>query len=144
MLLETLKKTRARCVLLVDQSGRCIVHAESTETFDTDALAALIAGSYSSTRALAALVGETEFYSLFHQGESKRIHNIVVDNDRLLSVIFDQRTTVGRVRLCAETTAERLAARFREMVQRRPGRESAVHSSLADDAGKQFDSIFKS
>lgn len=143
LVVDLLQKTKARCVVLVDQSGRCVAHADSSEKFDVDALAALIAGSFSSTRALAGLVGETEFFSLFHQGENKRIQNIVVDNDRLLSVVFDQRATVGRVRLCAETTAERLAERFRQIAQRKTTDECLPRESLVEDTGKRLDQIFE-
>lgn len=141
---EALQKSKARCIALVDQGGRCLAHVAPAKEFDVDALAALTAASFASTRALAVLVGETEFFSLLHQGETKRIHNIVVDNERLLSVVFDQRATAGKVRLAVETAAERLAARFREIARRGASEVSPLQSSLAEDTGKRLDQLFDS
>jgi predicted regulator of Ras-like GTPase activity (Roadblock/LC7/MglB family) len=144
VLVDLLKKSASRCVLLVDLSGRCLAHAQSKEKIDVDALAALLAGAFSSMRALATLVGETEFSVLFHQGEHSRIHNILVDEDRFLSVISGQRSTMGKVRLCAENAAEQIAARFRAIAQRTTVAESPLHASMAKDTGKRLDEIFDS
>jgi len=143
VLLELLRKSESRCVLLVDQSGRCVARAGFTEKIDIDALAALIAGSFSSTRAMAELVGETEFSVLFHQGQHDHIHNILVDNDRILAVIFDRRTTVGMVRLCAKNAARQIAERFRQIADRSAPKGSQIHGSLPDETGKRLDEIFR-
>jgi len=145
VLLHLLRKSEARCVILVDESGRCVACGGSTQKIDVDALAALIAGSFSSTRAMAKLVGETAFTVLFHQGLHDHIHTNLVDDDRILAVVFDQRTTVGMVRLCAQNAGKLIAARFREIVQRRhDGVRSGIEDSLPEDAGERFDQIFDS
>lgn len=145
VLLHLLRKSEARCVILVDESGRCVARAGSTQKIDTDALAALIAGSFSSTRAMAELVGETAFSVLFHQGQHDHIHTILVDDDRVLAVVFDQRTTVGMVRLCARNGAKLVATRFREIGQRsRPEVKENIDDTLLEDTGKRFDQIFES
>jgi predicted regulator of Ras-like GTPase activity (Roadblock/LC7/MglB family) len=141
-LIDLLRKSEARCALVVGQSGNCIARAGFTQHLDVEALAALIAGSFSSTRAMAALVGETEFSVLFHQGEHDNIHNILVDNDRILAVIFDRRTTVGMVRLCAKTAAKQIAELFRTIEERKSVFHSEIHDSLADETGQQIDRIF--
>lgn len=143
VLIDLLRKSEAKCALLVDQSGRCVARAGFTEKLDVEALAALIAGSFSSTRAMAALVGESEFSVLFHQGQHDHIHNILVDNDRILAVIFDRRTTVGMVRLCAKQAARRMAERFRWIAERCVTQTgSQIDKSVAEDAGKRLDQIF--
>mgnify|MGYP001091535120 CR=1 FL=1 len=107
-LLQMLKQSEAKCAILVDTDGKCLAKKGFTQTIDTDALAALIAGSFASTRAMAELVGEKDFSVLFHQGEKDHIHNILVDNDTILTVIFDDRTTIGMVRLYAKEGAKQL------------------------------------
>ncbi|MDX1971469.1 MAG: roadblock/LC7 domain-containing protein [Candidatus Sumerlaeia bacterium] len=111
-LLQMLKQSEAKCAILVDADGKCLAKKGFTQNIDTDALAALIAGSFASTRAMATLVGETDFSVLFHQGEKDHIHNILVDNDTILTVIFDDRTTIGMVRLyskeCVKVIRENL------------------------------------
>jgi predicted regulator of Ras-like GTPase activity (Roadblock/LC7/MglB family) len=143
VLVGLLRKSEAHCVLVVDQSGRCLARAGFTEKIDTDALAALVAGSFSSTRAMASLVGESEFSVLFHQGQHDHIHNILVDNDRILTVIFDRHTTVGMVRLYAKQAAKKIAERFAEITQRHPVPPDAeIHDALVEDTGKRLDQIF--
>jgi len=142
VLVGLLRKSEAHCVLVVEQNGRCLARAGFTEKIDTDALAALVAGSFSSTRAMAALVGESEFSVLFHQGEHDHIHNILIDNDRILTVIFDRHTTVGMVRLYAKNAAKRIAERFTEIAKRRPVHETEIHGSMAEDTERRLDQIF--
>lgn len=103
-----LRESEAKCAVLVDQDGQCITKKGFTQHLDTDALAALVAGSFASTQAMAKLVGENEFTVLFHQGEKDSIHNVMVDDQTILSVIFDDRTTVGMVRLYAKSASKQI------------------------------------
>ena len=48
-----LKKSAARCALLVDQDGHMITAAGDTERVDLDTISALVAGSFAATKALA-------------------------------------------------------------------------------------------
>lgn len=109
-LLQMLKQSEAKCAILVDADGKCLAKKGFTQNIDTDALAALIAGSFASTRAMASLVGESDFSVLFHQGEKDHIHNILVDNDTILTIIFDDRTTIGMVRLYSKEGAKAIKA----------------------------------
>jgi len=107
-LIQLLKQSDAKCGLLVDQDGKCVAKTGFTKTIDTDALSALIAGAFSSTRAMAKLVGERDFSVLFHQGNKDHIHNVLVDDNTILTVIFDDRTTIGMVRLYSKDAAQEL------------------------------------
>lgn len=142
ILIDMLRQSESRCAILVDQSGRCTARAGFTEKLDVDALAALIAGSFSSTRAMASLVGESEFSVLFHQGQHDHIHNILVDNDRILAVIFDRRTTVGMVRLCAKNAAQRIAQCFRDILERSATADSEIDGEMAQETSDRIDEIF--
>ncbi|GAB4322697.1 MAG: roadblock/LC7 domain-containing protein [Candidatus Sumerlaeia bacterium] len=109
-----LRQSDAKCALVVNQDGKCVAQRGFTQNIDTTALAALIAGSFSSTRAMAELLGEKDFTVLFHQGEKDHIHNNLIDNSNILTVIFDDRTTIGMVRLYTREAAQQL----REMLDR--------------------------
>jgi len=141
-LLQMLKQSEAKCGILVDADGKCLAKKGFTQNIDTDALAALIAGSFASTRAMAAIVGETDFSVLFHQGERDHIHNILVDNDTILTVIFDDRTTIGMVRLYSKESAKvlhEILAKAR--VKRLPsGRQIDIERDVED----RLDDLFKS
>jgi len=103
-----IKDAQAKCVLLVDKDGHLITRQGFTQSLDTTALAALLAGSFASTREIARLLGEPEFSILFHQGKKDHIHITLVGERTILAVIFDDRTTIGMVRLYAKETAENL------------------------------------
>ena len=68
-----LKKSAARCALLVDQDGHMITASGDTDRIDLDTISALVAGSFAATKALAKQFGEEEFTALFHQGRSGRL-----------------------------------------------------------------------
>ncbi|MEO8376634.1 MAG: roadblock/LC7 domain-containing protein [Candidatus Sumerlaeota bacterium] len=140
-LLQMLKQSEAKCAMLVDADGKCLAKKGFTANIDTDALAALIAGSFASTRAMAKLVGETDFSVLFHQGERDHIHNILVDNNTILTVIFDDRTTIGMVRLyskeCAKSLKETISAARQKKIP--PGKAIQMEKDVED----QLDNLFK-
>ncbi len=109
-----IKKAEAKCALLVDKDGHLITRQGFTQTLDTTALAALLAGSFASTREIARLVGEPEFSVLFHQGKKDHIHISLVNDQTILAVIFDDRTTIGMVRLYCREASEKLNDVFSE------------------------------
>jgi hypothetical protein len=53
-------------------------------------------------------VGEPEFSVLFHQGKRDHIHISLVGERIILVVIFDDRTTIGMIRLHAKEASQRL------------------------------------
>jgi predicted regulator of Ras-like GTPase activity (Roadblock/LC7/MglB family) len=104
-----IKNAQAKCVLLVDKDGHLITRQGFTQSLDTTALAALLAGSFASTREIARLLGEPEFSVLFHQGKKDHIHITLVGERTILAVIFDDRTTIGMVRLYAKEATQDLS-----------------------------------
>ena len=141
-LLQMLKQSEAKCAILVDADGKCLAKKGFTQNIDTDALAALIAGSFASTRAMAALVGETDFTVLFHQGEKDHVHNILVDDDTILTIIFDDRTTIGMVRLYSKESAKAIKetlikARSKPLPSNRP-------VDIERDVEDRLDDLFSS
>src|SRR5690606_35185588 len=60
--------SRARCALLVDRSGQLVATAGEQPGLDTATFAALAAADFAANEQLAAMTGEREFSSLFHQG----------------------------------------------------------------------------
>lgn len=137
-----LKQSDARCAILVDADGKCLAKKGFTQNIDTDALAALIAGSFASTRAMAALVGESDFSVLFHQGEKDHIHNILVDNDTILTIIFDDRTTIGMVRLYSKECSKLLRENLDIARQKRVPVKNEI--DMEKDVEDRLDDLFSS
>ena len=107
-----LKKSAAKCALLVDQDGHMITSRGQTSNVDLDTISALVAGSFAATKQLAKQFGEKEFTALFHQGRGSNIQLSLVGERALLTALFDDNTTVGMVRLYASEAAKRLTAIF--------------------------------
>ena len=61
-----------------------------------------------ATDGLAKLVGESGFGSQYHEGEKENINISVVGDRMILVVIFDERSSVGLVRLRVEQATESL------------------------------------
>jgi predicted regulator of Ras-like GTPase activity (Roadblock/LC7/MglB family) len=101
ILMRFLGESGAEEALLIDRSGQLLAIDGVSETLDTVSISALTAAAFSSTAAMAQLLGEPEFSGLFHEGTKRSIHVSTVDDDAILLAIFDGRTTVGMVRLFA-------------------------------------------
>jgi len=141
-----IRDAQAKCVLLVDKDGHLITRQGFTQSLDTTALAALLAGSFASTREIARLVGEPEFSVLFHQGKKDHIHITLVGERTILAVIFDDRTTIGMVRLYAKEASENLERIFSSA--NRQGRQSEsqekteLDSEFSTSLDSRLDDIF--
>lgn len=114
VLQEFVRESQAKCALLVDRDGQVISKEGFSKSVDTTALAALSAGATASTREIARLVGEPRFSVLLHQGEHGHIHFSLVGERAILVVIFDDRTTLGMVRLLAKQAVTDLERVFIE------------------------------
>ncbi len=141
LLSKLITEAEAKCALLVDKDGRLVTRQGFTNTLDTTALGALLAGSFASTKEIAHLVGEPEFSVLFHQGKKDHIHINLVGERSILVVIFDDRTTIGMVRLYSKD----VTARILEMLENMSGDEphekvDDEFTSLAED---KLNDIFK-
>jgi predicted regulator of Ras-like GTPase activity (Roadblock/LC7/MglB family) len=143
LLKKLLKGAEAKCALLVDKDGHLITRQGFTHSLDTTALAALLAGSFASTKEIAKLVGEPEFSVLFHQGEKDHIHMAIVGERSILAVIFDDRTTIGMVRLYAKETAGELAKVFQELQNRSADSPPTIADDFSDMAQDKLDDIFQ-
>src|SRR6185295_10500634 len=117
-----------------------------TRDIDIDTISALVAGSFAATKEMARVLGEDEFSVLFHQGKTNNIQLSLVGDRTLLTVIFDEATTVGMVRLYAAETAKRLNELFekhdREIAAGvGPAREDLA-DGFADTAKGKLDDLF--
>jgi predicted regulator of Ras-like GTPase activity (Roadblock/LC7/MglB family) len=111
----------ARVTFLVDKDGQPIaVHGE-VGNLDTTSLASLAAGNVAATGGMAQLIGEKEFPTLSHEGEREHIHICIIGRT-LLIVVFDDRSTLGLVKLRVKQAAHDLSSLFDEIM-----RESQAH-----------------
>ena len=142
-LIRLIKGAEAKCALLVDKDGYLITRQGFTHSLDTTALAALLAGSFASTQEIARLVGEPEFSVLFHQGKKDHIHLCLIGDRTILAVIFDDRTTIGMVRLYAKEVSEDLTRILSSAEKNKESKKTKLDSEFVRSAENKLDDIFK-
>ena len=108
--------------------------------FDPTAFASLTAADFSANDQLAKMIGEPEFASLFHQGEKESMYLADIARRVILVVLFDNRTTVGMVRLRVKQTVLDLNALFEEMFNRAAGGQQ--QRGLLEGAEDEIDKLF--
>ena len=94
-----LRETNVKSLMLVDRNGQLVANVGEPPKFDPQAFATLTAADFSANDQLAKMIGENEFNSLFHQGEKESMYLADVARRVILVVLFDNRTTLGLVRL---------------------------------------------
>jgi predicted regulator of Ras-like GTPase activity (Roadblock/LC7/MglB family) len=115
LLADFLDKTQATFSLVIDRGGAILCQqGKLSESTDSTILAALAAGSFAATKALAARLGEPEFNTLHHQGKNANILVSTVDDDAVLMTVFGPDTTVGLVKFYAVGTVPCLATLLKE------------------------------
>lgn len=136
-----LGETNSLCALLVDRSGQLVTTVGEASGLDTTTFATLTAADYSANDQLARLVGESDFSSLFHQGEKGSIYVADVARRLLLVIVFDSRTTVGLVRLRMKDEINELTHLVDRVFSRgRNGAASGQH--LLEGADDEIDKLF--
>ncbi len=109
---------RAKVSFLVDKDGQLIASMGETGDIDTTSLASLTAGNIAATGGMAKLLGEKEFSILFHEGEKDNIHISLVGQRAILVVVFDDRSSLGLIRLRVKRSVAALAAVFDNLAKR--------------------------
>ncbi len=128
----------ARVVFLVEKDGQQIAVQGEVGNLDTTSLASLVAGNVAATDGMAQLIGEKEFPTLSHEGEKESSYISVIGR-LLLVVVFDERSSLGLVKLRSKQIARQLATLFDEIV--RDGCED-LDSPFAEITEEDIDSLF--
>ncbi len=132
----------AKIVFLVDKNGQQIAAKGDLEKVDATSLASLTAGNVAATDGLARLIGEKEFSILFHEGERDNIHISIVGQRLILVVIFDERSSLGLVRLRVRKAAAELEEVLTEMVSKAAVQGAAPQSPFAEITDDDIDKLF--
>jgi predicted regulator of Ras-like GTPase activity (Roadblock/LC7/MglB family) len=116
LLLDTLRMdASAKIVFLIDKNGQQIAAVGDVNLVDATSLASLTAGNVAATDGLAKLIGEKEFSILFHEGRKDNIHISIVGQRLILVVIFDERSSLGLVRLRVRKASAEMERVLNEM-----------------------------
>ena len=133
----------AKAVFLIDKNGQQIASAGEIDQFDTTSLASLTAGNVAATDGLAKLIGEREFSVLFHEGQQDHIHISIVGRRAILLVIFDDRSSLGLVRLRVKRASGDMERIFDTMAKKGEAAESSGEASpFSEITEEDIDALF--
>ena len=137
------EEANAKFVFLLDKNGQQIARAGDLGDGDPTALASLAAGNVAATEGLAELIGETEFSTLFHEGERDSLHISLISNKIILLVIFDEHSSLGLVRLRVKQHGQQLANVVQVVLSRDNGGSAGVTAAaLGDITDEDIDALF--
>jgi predicted regulator of Ras-like GTPase activity (Roadblock/LC7/MglB family) len=120
VLRDFLKRTDAASALIIDKGGFLITCQGDADQFDVTTIAALSSGSYLANQTIANLVQETNFDSVYQQGERFSMLVTNVDQHCLLVVIFPAQVGVGSVKYYAGPARDSIAKQLQVAQERDP------------------------
>ena len=135
----------AKFVFLVDKNGQQIAAHGEMLNLDTTSLASLTAGNVAATDGLAHLIGERGFPVLSHEGERDNIHISIVAARVILVVIFDERSSLGLVRLRVKRATAEINVIFESIDSKVDSERNmgiALESPFAEITEADIDALF--
>ncbi|MDP3938726.1 MAG: roadblock/LC7 domain-containing protein [Deltaproteobacteria bacterium] len=135
-----IREANAKSIFLVDKSGQLVAECGELKNIDTAGLASLTAGNFAASGGLAKLLGEKEFPVHFHQGERDNLHMSLVGDRTILVVVFDERSSLGLVKLRVKKANDELAS-ILEKLKKKDGAGGA-DTPFADITDEDIDNLF--
>ena len=139
---KLVRDANAKGVFVVDKAGQLIAEAGELQGIDSTSLASLTAGCIAATSGLAKIVGEEEFPIHFHQGDRDNLHMSLVADRMILVVIFDERSSLGLVRLRVKKAGNALGKTFEAIRKRAETGGASPDSPFAAITDDDIDNLF--
>jgi predicted regulator of Ras-like GTPase activity (Roadblock/LC7/MglB family) len=134
------RDANARAVLVIDKNGQAFAQAGEVEQLDVTSLSSLTAGNVAATGAIASLLSEKEFSAQAHEGEKTNVHISIVGQRVILVVLFDERSSLGLVRLRVKRATGELVNILDSLAKKSAsGSQPSVFSEITDD---DIDNLF--
>ena len=108
------RDSNAKAVVLIGRDGQPIAEAGDVGEIDVTSLSSLTAGNVAATRGMSRILLEKDFASQFHQGEKTHVYITLVARRAILVVLFDDRSSLGLVRLRLRGPANEIARLFEQ------------------------------
>jgi predicted regulator of Ras-like GTPase activity (Roadblock/LC7/MglB family) len=118
---EFLTRSEATAALLAAEGGFLIIQQGDTSHFDSTTLGALAANAFSATQAIARVLNESSFATVYQQGVLFSILIGQVSRQHMLIVIFPASNSVGAVKYFAAFAIQAIAAQLAKARDRAPG-----------------------
>ena len=132
----------AKAIFIVDQDGQLVTATGETGGIDTTGLASLIAGSTAATGGLAEMLGEEEFPVHFHEGKENHLHVSSIRGVLILVVIFDERSSLGLVRLRVKKAYDKIEQVLDQLDEKAKSGEEQEVDIFGEITDDDIDSLF--
>ena len=133
---DLLQRSDATTALIIDKGGFLIANQGDSRNFDLTTIAALASGAYMANQTIANLIHETNFNSVYQQGEKYSMFALCIDEHCLLVTIFKAHVSVGVVKYYSVPAAEQIANQMIAAQERDPGGGLDLSMiNLADTSG---------
>src|SRR5919201_371122 len=106
------RDANAKAVLLIGRDGQPIADAGDVTELDVTSLSSLTAGNVAATGGISKILREKDFTSQFHEGEKTHVHITLVASRAILVVLFDERSSLGLVRLRVKKSSDEMVQIF--------------------------------
>ena len=134
------RDSNSKAVLVIDKNGQSIASAGDVDNLDITSLSSLTAGNVAATGGIASLLSEKEFAGQFHEGEKTNVHISIVGARVILVVLFDERSSLGLVRLRVRKAAVELGKVLDTLIAKSAaGNQPSVFAEITDD---DIDNLF--
>lgn len=103
--------------MLINKSGRLIASQNETSAYDKTSIAALVSGTFASNGAIAQLIGESEFETLYQEGKTHHLYVAQLDLNNILCLIFTARSNLKRIKMVISDNRTRITDVLKNLYQ---------------------------
>jgi predicted regulator of Ras-like GTPase activity (Roadblock/LC7/MglB family) len=134
------REANAKAVLCIDKNGQPFAQSGETSALDVTSLSSLTAGNVAATGGIAKLLSEKEFSGQFHEGEKTNVHISIVAQRIILVVLFDERSSLGLVRLRVRKASDELTRVLDSLAKKAASQNKP--SVFAEITDEDIDNLF--
>jgi len=120
VLREFLERSDATTAMVMDKGGFLITYQGESRSFDLTTIGALASGAYLANQTIANMVNESNFDSVYQQGEKYSMLVTNIDEHCLMVVIFKAQVGVGAVKYFCSPACKHVAKQMERAQKRDP------------------------
>ena len=134
------RDANAKAILLIGRDGQPIADAGDVAELDVTSLSSLTAGNVAATGGISKILREKDFTSQFHEGEKTHVHITLVGGRAILVVLFDERSSLGLVRLRVKRSSDEMVQLFDQVAKKAATKSQP--SILTEITDSDIDNLF--
>ena len=135
------EESKATAIILITKNGELIAASGEVDGSTASELASASADYVASADRLGELIGEPDYGTLFQEGKAINIHITTVVDELILFVLFDEKSSLGLVRLRTKEATTKIETLWDQEFFPSPGGAMAGSPPAEDGHDAQFTSI---